>query len=140
MFKLIPEQQIRRKIDIDLPFDSGDTPKKAVVFATFRIQPKSKKKARDQELARLTRQARDYIAGEADVLEVSTVDKEHEYLSEDIVNLEGIQDPDSDDDLEFDSQLLDTILEIDHAREALMIDWKKIQNNSAFRKAEKAKN
>lgn len=140
MFKLIPDQQIRRKVEVNLPYDTGDQPKKAVIFATFRIVKKSVKKARDQEVARLTKQARDYIQGNEDELEVSTVDKEGEYLTEDLVNLEGIQDPESDDDLAFDSELLETLLEIDHVREALMIDWKKIQNNSAFKKAEKAKN
>ena len=71
---------------------------------------------------------------------MSNIDKENEYLLEDTTNLEGIQNPEGEDDLPFNKELLLAVLEKDYVRDAFMSVWKNVQNNKAFRKADKAKN
>lgn len=140
MFKLLPEETIRRRIEIPLPFNHGEKQEIAEVFVTWKIQPKSIKRQRDEEMSRLARQAKEYISGTADDLEISLKDKEHEVIAQDMVNLEGIVDPETGEDIPFSDDVLDMVLEKDYARIALLEDWKLIQNNKAFREAEKAKN
>lgn len=140
MFKLLKREETRQKIEFEIPSDSGEAVQKAFLFATFKVQPRAVKRERDQEVSRLARQAKAYIQGDEAELEMQSKDRETEYLVEDITDLEGVQDPESDSDLPYSEELLRNVLEKDYVRDAFMDTWKEIQNNKAFRKESKAKN
>tara|TARA_R100000951_G_scaffold115493_1_gene123750 strand:+ start:277 stop:702 length:426 start_codon:yes stop_codon:yes gene_type:complete len=141
MFKLLKNETTRQKVEFELPRDSDADVKKAQIFVTFKVNPRKIKRERDQAIAALARQAKNYIEGKEEELEVTTTDSENQYLTEDITNIEGVAGPgDDDDELEFTPELLEEILEADYVRDALMLVWHNVQNNKAFRKASKAKN
>lgn len=140
MFKLLPEDTIRRKLEIPLPYNAGEKQQIAEVYATFKIQPKSVKRTRDIQISQRAKQAQDFINGKSADFDMDIRDLEKEFLLEDVVGLEGVVDPDTEEDIPFSPEILAAVLDRDYAREVFLEDWRLIHSNKAWREAEKAKN
>ena len=117
---------VKRKVQFTLLGDDGVTKKKADMIVTFRVRNTDESKARAKLLSKYTEETqRQFTLLNKDpmhVLDLPEADFDADFLREDIVNIEGLLNPDNSE-IEFNEEILDLMLLERVAKVALVKAW-----------------
>lgn len=125
---------VKRKVKFDLLSDDGKPPQKADMIVTFRVRNTAESKERGKLLLDYTNEVtRQTVLHNKDPLheiDFPDADFDADFLREDIIDIEGLLNPDKSE-IEFTPDILETILLDRAAKAALVFAWSDLNLRNA---------